>query len=135
VTEVDEKCRRILVVDDEDDVRVLMKFILEPLGYLVHTAVDGEEGLRLLREERMAVALVDLLMPGMGGRNFLDRIAELPEEKKPVTIVNSARRLEEIRGDVEGLEVFDIVTKPFDIAEIEKRVALACGEKRRRLGR
>lgn len=134
MTEVDEKCRRILVVDDEDDVRVLMKFILEPLGYLVHTAEDGEEALRLLRGERMAVAFVDLLMPGMGGRKFLERIADLPEEKRPVTIINSARRLEEIRGEVEGLDVFDIVTKPFDIAEIEKRVALACSERRRRPG-
>jgi two-component system alkaline phosphatase synthesis response regulator PhoP len=134
VTEVDEKCRQILVVDDEDDVRILMKFILEPLGYLVHTAGDGEEALELLREERVAVVLVDLLMPGMGGRKFLERIADLPEEGRPVTMVNSARRLEEIRGEVEGLGVFDIVTKPFDIVEIEKRIALACSEKLRRLG-
>lgn len=134
MTEVDEKVRQILVVDDEDDVRLLMKFILEPLDYVVHSAVDGEEALRLLREKRMDVALVDLLMPGMGGRKFLERIADLPAEERPVTMVNSARRLEEIRGEVEGLDVFDIVTKPFDIAEIEKRVALACDEKRRRLG-
>ena len=134
MTGADESCRQVLVIDDEDDVRVLMKFILEPLGYSVHTAGDGEEALRLLQEQRVAVVLVDLLMPCMGGRKFLERIAELPEEEKPVTMVNSARRLEEIRGEVEGLDVFDIVTKPFDIAEIEKRVALACSEKRRRLG-
>ena len=60
--------------------------------------------------------------------------ADLSEEERPVTMVNSARRLEEIRKEVEGLDVFDIVTKPFDIAEIEKRVALACSEKLRRLG-
>ena len=134
MTEVDEKCRQVLVVDDEDDVRVLMKFILEPIGYSVHTAGDGEEALRLLREQQVAVVLVDLLMPGMGGRKFLERIADLPGEERPVTMVNSARRLEEIRGEVEGLDVFDIVTKPFDIVEIERRVALACNEKLRRLG-
>ena len=132
--EVDEKQRQVLVVDDEDDVRILMKFILEPLGYSVYTAVDGEEALRLLQEQRVAVVLVDLLMPGMSGRKFLEKVAALPEEVKPVAMVNSARRLEEIRGEVEGLDVFDIVTKPFDIAEIEKRVALACSEKLRRLG-
>ena len=134
MTGVDEKCRQILVVDDEDDVCILMKFILEPLGYFVHMAGDGKEALRLLREQRVAVVLVDLLMPGMGGRKFLERIADLPEEERPVTMVNSAHRLDEIRGEVEGLDVFDIVTKPFDIVEIEKRVALACSEKMRRLG-
>ena len=132
--EVDEKQRQVLVVDDEDDVCVLMKFILEPLGYSVYTAVDGEEALRLLQEQQVAVVLVDLLMPGMSGRKFLERIADLPEEEKPVTMVNSARRLEETRGEVEGLDVFDIATKPFDIVEIEKRVALACSEKLRQHG-
>ena len=132
MTGVDEKCRQILVIDDEDDVRVLMRFILEPLGYSVHTAGDGEEALQLLREQRVAVVLVDLLMPGMSGRKFLERIADLPEEERPVTMVNSARRLDEIRGEVKGLDVFDIVTKPFDIGEIEKRVALACSERLRR---
>ncbi len=134
MTGTDEKCRQVLIVDDEDDVRVLMKFILEPLGYQVHMAGDGGEALQLLREQRVAVVLVDLLMPGMGGRKFLEKIADLSEEERPVTMVNSARRLEEIREEVEGLDVFDIVTKPFDIADIEKRVALACSEKLRRLG-
>jgi CheY-like chemotaxis protein len=134
LTGPDEKCRHVLIVDDEDDVRVLVKFILEPLGYAVLTARDGEEALQLLRDQRVAVVIVDLLMPGMSGRKFLEKIADLSEQERPVTMVNSARRLHEIREEVEGLDVFDIVTKPFDIKEIEKSVALACSEKLRRLG-
>jgi CheY-like chemotaxis protein len=127
-------CRQILIVDDEDDVRVLVKCILEPLGYSVLTAGDGKEALQLLREQRVAVVIVDLLMPGMSGRNLLEKIADLSEEERPVTVVNSARRLQEISEEVEGFDVFDIVTKPFDIKEIEKGVALAFSEKMRRLG-
>ena len=64
--------RTLLVLDDEVDARDIMKFIFEPRGYTVYSEEDGAAALVLLREREIAVALVDLLMPGMSGRQFLE---------------------------------------------------------------
>jgi len=127
-----EASRCVLVLDDEPDARELIRLVLEPSGYTVYCMEDGEEALTLMETRKVAVALVDLLMPGMSGKQFLVRVSELPEEKRPVCIVNSARRPREIESDLEGLDVFDIVTKPFELDDLERRIGLAWEEKKRR---
>lgn len=123
----------VLVLDDEPDARVLVKLVLEPLGYTVCGTPDGEEALRLLEENDVSVALVDLLMPGMSGREFLERLADLPEIKRPVCIANSARRRREVERELQGLEYFDILTKPYELHDLQERITLAWEEKCRRL--
>lgn len=127
--------RTLLVLDDEADARDIMKFIFEPRGYTVYGEEDGAVALALLRKSEIAVALVDMLMPGMGGREFLEEVARLPEENRPVVIVNSARRHEEVREEIGELEVFDILSKPFELSDVEGRVDLACAERARRAGK
>lgn len=126
--------RTLLVLDDEVDAREIMKFIFEPRGYTVFGEEDGGAALDLLREREVSVALVDLLMPGMGGRQFLEELALLPTGHRPVVIVNSARRPDEVREATGGLDVFDILSKPFELRDVEQRVDLACAEKARRAG-
>jgi response regulator RpfG family c-di-GMP phosphodiesterase len=72
-------------------------------------------------------------MPGMSGKQFLREAARLPAERRPVMIVNSARRTEEVSKEVDGLEVFDIVSKPFELRDIEERIDRAYEERLRRL--
>ena len=128
-----EPAKRVLVLDDEPDARDLIALVLRPGGYETVAAADGGEALRTLREGPVAVALVDLLMPGMGGAEFLREIECLPQERRPVVIVCSARRREEIEKDIEGLDIFDIITKPFELHDLERRVERAWREKARRL--
>jgi len=77
--------------------------------------------------------LVDLLMPGMDGKEFLRELQLLAGEIRPVAIVNSARKTEEVKREVENLDVFDIIIKPYELREIEERVDRAFAEKVRRL--
>lgn len=128
-----EPAKRVLVLDDETDARDLIALVLGPGGYETCGAADGAEALRLLREVPVAVALVDLLMPGMSGPSFLRELAALPADRRPVVIVCSARRREEIENDIEGLEAFDVLTKPFELHDLERRVERAWKEKARRL--
>lgn len=127
-----DRARSLLVLDDEPDARELVRLVLEPLGFTVYGEHDGEEALRLLEENDVSVALVDLLMPGMSGREFLEQLAKLPEQKRPVCIANSARRPREVEAELEGLEYFDILTKPFELHDMERRVVCAWEEKNRR---
>jgi two-component system NtrC family response regulator len=129
----DEPARTLLVLDDEQDARELIRLILTPLGYTVYMAAEGEEAMALLEEIEIAVVLVDMLMPGMSGREFLEALASFPWERRPVPVVNSARRRREVEAELAGMDVFDIVVKPFELHDIEERIALAYEEKRRRM--
>jgi len=75
----------ILHVEDESSVRLLYKEVFEELGYQVLQVSTAEEGLRLLKVQRPDVIILDLKMPGMGGRAFLERIHRL-KLKIPVVV-------------------------------------------------
>ena len=118
--------KSLLVLDDEPDARDLMRFIFEPRGYEVHTASDGDVALRLLWEHHITVALVDLLMPSMSGREFLEKLKELPAERRPLVLIHSARRPDEIRKETEGFDIHGILHKPFELKDVTAVVDGAC---------
>lgn len=66
--------KRILVIDDEDIVRISCKRTLEPEGYEVDVAASGKEGLELFEKSRYALVLIDLKMPGIDGIEVLVNI-------------------------------------------------------------
>ena len=85
--------RRILVVDDEDDVRTYLKAALEDSGFLVTTACDGLQALESVRREAPDMISLDLIMPGHSGARFY---RELQKDKRlakiPVLIVTGHAR-------------------------------------------
>lgn len=112
------KCRSILIVEDEKEIRENLKMILELEGYPVFTAVNGEDGLRVLKTmERPCLILLDLLMPVMNGMEFLaakadeDIIAQIP-----VCIVSGVAN----RPDLDGVSGF--IKKPIDLDVLLKFV-------------
>jgi DNA-binding response OmpR family regulator len=110
---------RVLVVDDEDDIRGLLRQLLERSGHLVREAEDGRDGLRVLHSWRPDLVLLDITMPGLDGWTTLDRIRELTDV--PV-IMLSARgtEIDKVRGLKAGAD--DYITKPFGRAELLARV-------------
>ncbi|HJX14718.1 MAG TPA: response regulator, partial [Candidatus Deferrimicrobiaceae bacterium] len=74
--------RRILVVDDEPDVRMFLTAVLEDNGATVFSAADGDEGLALARKERPDLITLDLSMPGMDGGKVFEAIRKDPELAK-----------------------------------------------------
>ena len=101
---------RVLVVEDDEDVRDLLKTLLGVLGHEVREATNGEEALTILREGwRPDLIVLDLMMPVMNGWAFRSEQRRIEGAGDIPVIVLSARRND---GDIEAAEV---LPKPFDL--------------------
>ena len=113
------KGRRVLVVDDEVDVRGLVRELLERAGYDVVEATDGREGLRALYSSSPDLVVLDVTMPGLDGFTTLARMRDLTDV--PVVMLTArGLELEKVRGLKAGAD--DYVTKPFGRQELLARV-------------
>jgi DNA-binding NtrC family response regulator len=114
---------RILVVDDDANIRNGLKRTLEPLGYEVLTAENGFSALKILEDGRLHLAFVDLKMGGMDGRELFTRVHErLPH--LPVIIITAYATIEDaIHLIKEG--AYDYVSKPFDVDKVLIKISAA----------
>lgn len=111
--------KTILVADDAESLRTLLKTYLAEEGFRVITAANGREALLAARQEKPDIILLDLMMPELGGYEFMHAYAR--EGDAPIIILTA--RVDE--GDrVLGLELGadDYVTKPFSMRELTARV-------------
>ncbi len=117
-----DAARKILIVEDEDDIRSLVRYNLEAEGFTVVDASDGERGLRLAATERPALIILDLMLPGLSGLEVC-RLLRAQEDTAPVPILILTARAAEL-DKVLGLEMGadDYVTKPFSPRELVARV-------------
>jgi DNA-binding response OmpR family regulator len=111
--------KKILVVDDKAELRKLLKSYLAEEGYEVVSAADGQEALFAARHEKPDLILLDLMMPEMGGFEFMRSYRRSSDT--PIIVLTA--RLEE-NEKVLGLELGadDYVTKPFSMRELAARV-------------
>jgi DNA-binding response OmpR family regulator len=114
----EKKVPRVLVIDDEEPIRLLCRVNLEAAGMEVLEAEDGPAGLSVARTERPDVILLDVMMPGMDGWQVLEQLLD-DEQTKDVPIVFLTARAE-LRDQARGLEMggVDYVTKPFNPLEL-----------------
>ena len=111
--------RRILVVDDDADIRGLLRELLERRGFAVAEAADGKQALQEMYEGRPDLVLLDVSMPGLDGWTTLERIRELSDV--PVVMLTArSEELEKTRGLRAGAD--DYVTKPFGRQELLARI-------------
>ena len=109
----------VLVVDDEADIRSLVRELLERAGHDVVEAGDGNEGLRVFFSSRPDLVVLDVSMPGLDGWGTLERIRELSDV--PVVMLTAqAQELAKVRGLRGGAD--DYITKPFGRQELLARV-------------
>src|SRR5919204_958660 len=114
-----ENMPRVLVVDDEADIRGLVRELLERAGHEVIEAPDGREGLRTFHSEQPDLVVLDVSMPGLDGWQTLERIREL--SSVPVVMLTArAQEMDKVRGLRAGAD--DYVTKPFGRQELLARV-------------
>ena len=121
---------RVLVVEDEEKSRRLMRDLLEAHGYRVSQSVDGEEALRLIADTPPDVILLDVMMPKLDGFEVCRRLqADERTCPIPVLLVTALHdRADRLRGIAAGAT--DFITKPFDTAEVLLRVRNALRTKR-----
>ena len=110
---------RVLIVDDEADIRLLLRELLERAGFAVDEAPDGRTALRSLFANTPAVVILDVTMPEMDGYQTLERIRDLSDV--PVLMLTArTQELEKVRGLTAGAD--DYVAKPFGRQELLARV-------------
>lgn len=111
--------RRILVVDDDEDIRGLVRELLERRGFEVAEAADGKQALQEFYAGRPDLVVLDVSMPGLDGWTTLERIREL--SNVPVVMLTArSEELEKTRGLRAGAD--DYVTKPFGRQELIARI-------------
>jgi phosphoribosyl 1,2-cyclic phosphodiesterase/ActR/RegA family two-component response regulator len=114
--------RRILLIDDDHDLRRRAQMRLQVAGYEVLEAGDGEAGLKLLRAERPAIILLDLMMPKMHGYSVCQQIRNDPDLQDTYIIAASAKRYPvDIRKAMEmGANAY--LVKPYGMEELLEKV-------------
>lgn len=105
---------RVLVVDDDEHIQHLVGRILNSAGYDVATALDGVTALKLVESFRPQLIFLDVTMPLMDGRKFLEQYFRTPEPHAPVIALTALSKLE----DVIALGVDDFIAKPFSVERI-----------------
>ena len=112
----------ILAIDDEEHILELLSYNLEKEGYKVLTAESGEQGLEILKQEKVNLVLLDIMLPGMDGMEVLKQLRR-SEEFSDLPVIMLTAKSEEI-NKVLGLEVGadDYISKPFGIYELMARV-------------
>lgn len=113
----------ILVVDDEVSIRRALEKFLQSLGYKVLSAENGEEGLKLARQENIDLALVDLMMPVMGGVDFIRAFKELQPDSVAIVLTGFGS----IASAVEAMRAgaYHYLTKPFELDDISSLIQTA----------
>ncbi|MHB9133068.1 MAG: response regulator transcription factor [Armatimonadota bacterium] len=114
---------RILVVDDEQDIRQLITLILEADGYEVEQAASGVEGLKALDRNEFDLMVLDIMMPEMDGWEVCRQVKSRPRTKDLPVLLLTVRNqpLDRVIG-LEVVHADDYLTKPFDQHQLLRAV-------------
>ena len=116
---------KVVLVDDDADVRRVAEFRLKGAGYDVMTAADGEAGLQLIRAERPRVVLLDLMMPKIHGYAVLQEIRNDPTLRSIRVIVTSAKTYAADIQKAKDVGADDYLAKPYDLDVLVEKVRAA----------
>jgi two-component system phosphate regulon response regulator PhoB len=114
--------QRILIVEDEPEIREMIRYILEPLDYLVSEASNAQEARKLLAQKAYDLILMDWMLPGRSGLELTKELKQKHTRNSPPIIMLTARADESDK--VQGLDggADDYVTKPFSPRELVARI-------------
>ena len=118
--------KKILIVDDENDIVETIQFVLESQGYSCITAYDGEKGLKKAKDNNPDLIILDVMMPNINGFKIC-RLLKFDAKYKNIPIIMlTARSQQEDKniGTETGADLY--MTKPFDIEELVKNVKSLC---------
>jgi two-component system alkaline phosphatase synthesis response regulator PhoP len=112
----------IMVIEDEKEIRELIRYNLERAGFRVHMVSDGEEGVRQAFASRPDAVVLDLMLPGRSGLEVLRELREEPTTRDLPVVVLTARsaEMDKLLGFEHGAD--DYLTKPFSPRELVARL-------------
>ena len=118
--------KKVLVVDDESELLELVKMRLEGSGFDVLTASDGMEGILKVQDEKPDLIILDVLMPNLDGRGFLEQLKNIEELKGTPVIIFTARP--DMQELFEKEDIKHYIIKPYNADEFLKKINEIWGE-------
>ncbi|MCC6809707.1 MAG: response regulator [Deltaproteobacteria bacterium] len=115
---------RVLVVDDDLEIGLMMRRIFESRGVSVSTAPNGREALRIAERDRPDVIFLDIMMPGMDGVGVLAELRRRPELDATRVIMLTARGEPKDGKEADRIGADGYITKPFAMAQLLASVGL-----------
>ncbi len=109
----------VLLVEDTEDNRFMMRRLLEMSGYAVVEARNGEEAVRIAKEKRPQIILMDLSLPIIDGLAATRRIRQLPELENVPIVAVSAHDTADFHSEALAAGCNSYITKPIDFSELE----------------
>ena len=120
--------KKIMVVDDESSLLELVSALMEQEGYEVITAISGQECLEKLKTVKPDLILLDMMMPGMSGREVCEKIRGDPKTKDlKIAFLTVAKFSETGKETLTKMKVLDYITKPFENEDLTRRVKKMLG--------
>ncbi|MBD3180012.1 MAG: response regulator [Candidatus Latescibacteria bacterium] len=123
---------RLLVAEDDKDLRRILKVHLESRGFMVTTARNGKIALEKINEEKPDCLILDVMMPVMDGFEVCKRIKTMNSTKDIPVIFLTAKGKTEDKLEGMGFNADDYITKPFDFSELIARIKLHISRKESR---
>lgn len=120
--------KKILIVDDELHIVKLLASRLRADNYEIRVAYDGYQCIKVAREEKPDLIILDIKMPAGGGIHAFETFQALPETIITPVIFITAYATEEIRKQVLEMGAEDFITKPFDSDDLLRKVRKALGD-------
>jgi DNA-binding response OmpR family regulator len=112
--------KEILIIEDEQGILMSLKDEFELQGYVVHTAEDGERGLKLARERKPDLIILDIMLPVLDGYDVCKKLRMEGDTTPIIMLTVKDKELDKVLGLELGAD--DYVTKPFSFAELTARV-------------
>ena len=115
--------KKILLADDEDDVKIVLKMFLETKGYTVCTAFDGLDAIEQARQEKPDAILLDVMMPLIDGFEVCKKLKADPATARiPVVMLSAASHSESVQKGLNAGAV-EYMIKPFEPEQLEQLLA------------
>ena len=119
--------KKVLICDDEPHILESVAYVARKEGYMVLTAQDGETALRLAREERPGLVLLDLNMPVKSGYQVCEEIKNDPQTRETYVIMLTAKGQESDRAKGVAAGADEYITKPFSPRKLRLRITEILG--------
>ena len=114
--------KKILVIDDEEDLQKLLKMRLQQEGFNVLVAGDGEIGLKMTEQEVPDLIILDIMLPKMDGYTYLKEIRKLPKTKDIPVLVLSGKEEDKVRDLFAFQKISGYIEKPFELDDLVLKI-------------
>jgi len=115
--------KRILIVDDEPDIRTSVSQAVKSMGFEAKAAGSAKQGLQLLEKEKFDLVLMDIFMPVMSGRDAVEQIRKSPKlRNQKVAFLTVAELSSSGKALISKMKPVDYIQKPVDLDDLTRRL-------------